>query len=291
MTQLPIARTPHELPAPLAMQEIQFICNLAEYAGNLAANMRASVGIKEKTGPGDLVTDADVALSKLLMNELGARFPNDFFISEEEVLGEGLTSHLNTKNRRTWLIDPIDGTDNYVNGDGQYAVMIGLLLDGKPHFGCVSSPAMGITFYGGPAYGAWYRQLGMKPKSLAAEFPDDLEPPIRLMMGWRDRKNNPWVFNLPGVKIIAAGSVGIKVAKVILDEADLFVHLSGKLKFWDTAGPVAIALGAGMEVGTFETDYLDFPLPEIRHKETVIIGRPGSLEWSRKTLGKQFIVS
>lgn len=290
MTQLPIASTPKETPALLGESEIQFVCSLAEYAGTMAANMRSSVGVHEKSGPGDLVTDADLALSNLLMKELAGRFPNDFLISEEEALAEGIKKHLSSDRQHTWLIDPIDGTDNYVNGDGQYAVMIGLLVDGNPHFGCVHSPAMKVTYYGGPAYGSWCRQPGQKKEPFQHTFPEKMEPPVRLMMGWRDRKTNPWVLNMPGVKIVSAGSVGLKVAKVICDEADLFVHLSGKLKFWDTAGPAAIALGAGLEIGTFETDRLDFPLPEIRHKTTVVMGRPGSLEWARKVLGNRFIV-
>lgn len=270
-------------------QEIQFVCNLAEHAGKLAASMRASVGVHEKTGPHDLVTDADLAISTLLMKELSSRFPKDFFISEEESVAEGIQSHLGLDSQRTWLIDPIDGTDNYVHGDGQYAVMIGLLHNGVPHFGCVSSPAMNTTYFGGPAYGSWCRPYGGKAARFGLDWDENLSSPVRLMMGWRDRKNNPWIFHLSGVKIIAAGSVGLKVAKVIGDEADVFVHLSAKLKFWDTAGPAAIALGAGLEVGTLESDVLDFPLPEIRHKSTVVIGRPGTLEWSRRVLGKQFI--
>lgn len=290
MAHSPIAKSPKESPALLGEQEIQFVCNLAEHAGNLAASMRASVGVHQKTGPHDLVTDADLAVSNLLMRELAGRFPNDFFISEEEALAEGIKKHLGSTVQRTWLIDPIDGTDNYVHGDGQYSVMIGLLVNGIPHFGCVASPAMQMTYYGGPAYGSWCRHQGGKAERFGIDPADPLGTPVRLMMGWRDRRNNPWILNMAGVKIIAAGSVGLKVAKVIADEADVFVHLSGKLKFWDTAGPAAIALGAGLEVGTFDADQLDFPLPEIRHKTTVVMGRPGTLEWSRRILGKQFIV-
>lgn len=241
--------------------------------------MRASVGVHEKAEPHDLVTDADLALSKLLLKELGARFPNDFLISEEEVPQE------NAKNsQRVWYIDPIDGTDNYVSGDGQYSVMIGLLVNGKPHFGCVHSPANGLTYFGGPSYGSWTRRGNIQADDFTADVKEKIESPVRLMMGFRDRKNHPWVQNLSGIKLISSGSVGLKVAKVINNEADVFVHLSGKLKYWDTVGPIAIALAAGLEAGTLASNEVDYPLTEVRHPQSIVIGRPGSLAWAREVI-------
>ena len=267
----------------LAEQEIQYVCNLAEHCGKIAADMRQSVGVREKTEPHDLVTDADMALSEILLTELGKRFPNDFLISEEDV-----PEIIDFESRGIWYLDPIDGTDNYVSGDGQYSVMIGLLVAGKPHFGCVYAPAHGITYFGGPNYGSWVRRKGGKAQAFNPEFKQDMAPPVRLMMGSRDKRNHPWTNNIPGSKLISAGSVGLKVAKVIRDEADLFVHLSGKLKYWDTVGPVAIALAAGLEAGTLDDDEVPYPLAKIQHPQSIIIGRKGSLAWSRASMGERF---
>jgi 3'(2'), 5'-bisphosphate nucleotidase len=266
----------------LTEQEIQFICSLAEHCGKLAADMRASVGVREKTEPHDLVTDADMAVSKLLLKELNRRFPMDFLISEEDIPTDTASEH-----QRIWYLDPIDGTDNYVSGDGQYAVMLGLLVEGKPHFGCVHSPANKVTYYGGPKYGAWKRIPGEDAEEFKVKYQGVMQNPVRLMMGSRDRKNHPWVQNLSGLRLVTSGSVGLKVAKVINDEADLFVHLSGKLKYWDTAGPAAIALAAGLEAGTLEDDDLTFPNSDIRHPLSVVMGRPGSLVWSREVIGSR----
>jgi len=282
MTQQPTASSSTGIPTLLGEQEIQFICNLAEYCGKLAAEMRASVGIHQKTEPHDLVTDADLALSRILLKELGARFPSDFLISEEDVPEE-----LSKKARRIWYIDPIDGTDNYVSGDGQYAVMIGLLVDGEAHFGCVHSPANKVTYYGGEKYGSWERTTGGEAREFKPHFEHDMQPPVRLIMGFRDRKQNPWVQDLPGVRIVSAGSVGLKVAKVINDEADLFVHLCGKLKYWDTVGPIAIALGAGLEAGTLKDDTVTFPPHDVRHPDSIVIGRPGTIAWARKVIAQR----
>jgi 3'(2'), 5'-bisphosphate nucleotidase len=284
MTQLPTESSPAGTPLPLAEQEIQFICKLAEHCGNLAAEMRASVSIHEKDEPQDLVTDADLALSALLVKELSERFAHDLIVSEEAV-PEDLSSNASGRSPRNpgriWYVDPIDGTDNYVKGDGQYSVMLGLLIDGQPHFGCVHSPAHGVTYYGGPVYGSWKRAPNCAGSKFNAGFASKFKPPVRLMMGSRDRRSNPWLQDLSGVEIVSSGSVGLKVAKVIKDEADVFVHLSGKLKYWDTAGPIAIALGAGLEAGTLKEDSVNYPLAEVRHPASVVIGRPGSIAWAR----------
>lgn len=280
---MPNPSSPATGPALLAEQEIQYVCNLAEHCGKIAKDMRQSVGVKEKA-PHDLVTDADLAVSEILLAELGKRFPHDFMVSEEAV-----PEIINFRSRGIWYIDPIDGTDNYVNGDGQYAVMIGLLVGGRPHFGCVYAPAHGVTYYGGPNYGAWVREKGAKSAvEFKPNFQNPMGPPVRLMMGSRDKLAHPWVKNLPGSKLISAGSVGLKVAKVINDEADLFVHLSGKLKYWDTVGPVAIALAAGLEAGTLDYPDVPYPLQEVKHQHSIIIGRKGSLSWSRTEIGSRF---
>jgi 3'-phosphoadenosine 5'-phosphosulfate (PAPS) 3'-phosphatase len=77
----------------------------------------------------------------------------------------------------------------------------------------------------------------------------------------------------------------LKVTKVLEAEADLFVYLSAKMKTWDTAGPVALALGGMLEVGAMESDELCFPNEGVVHASSVIIGRPGSIQWCRVHLG------
>jgi 3'(2'), 5'-bisphosphate nucleotidase len=88
----------------------------------------------------------------------------------------------------------------------------------------------------------------------------------------------------PKVVLVKTGSIGLKVAKVLEKEADIFIHLSGKLKTWDTAGPAAIALGANLDVGRLEQDGLPFDITNVKQECSVIMGRPGALEWSRTYL-------
>ncbi len=265
----------------LSNDDILYIREIARQAGELAVQMRQGVEIREKTGPTDLVTAADIALSELLVDKLRARFPDDLIVSEED------EKHVDSGvHKRVWVVDPIDGTDNYVANDGQYSVMIGLLVDRVVDFGCVYAPASETAYFGGLTYGAWKVTPHSQAKRYEKPAAIEIDATARLMMGFRDRKLNPWVMQHAKVSFVKAGSVGLKVAKILEDEADVFVHFAKKLKVWDTAGPAAIALGGGLEVGTLEQDELHFPLPEVIHDTSVIIARPNGLVWCRRHLSR-----
>ncbi|MGH9550825.1 MAG: 3'(2'),5'-bisphosphate nucleotidase CysQ family protein [Terriglobales bacterium] len=264
----------------LTDDDIGYVSDLVREAGKLAASMREGVFVQDKsdTDPHDKVTEADFALSRLIVSRLSARFPTDVIISEEDA------NHPIVAHTGAWLVDPIDGTDNYISNDGQYAVMIGLIVNSEPVYGWVYAPARDDLYYGGPNCGAW-RVKGTAPAERFQPLRSlNLSDQARVTMGFRDRTSHPWVKEHPQVVLVKAGSIGLKVAKVLEDEADIFVHLSGKLKTWDTAGPTAIALGAGLDVGRLDADGLPFDLSNIRQECSVIIGRPGALSWSRTHL-------
>jgi 3'(2'), 5'-bisphosphate nucleotidase len=263
----------------LIQEDINFVSELVRDAGLLAIELRHGIEISWKSGPNDKVTSADLALSQFLVKKLAERFPNDAIISEEDA------NHArDARNARLWLVDPIDGTDNYIANDGEYSVMIGLIDRQKAVFGWVFAPTADTLFYGGPGYGAFKKHNKETPILLSRRHPLLSDAKARVVIGWRDRKQNPWINELPEVQIIKTGSIGLKVAKVLEDQADLFIHLAGKLKTWDTAGPCAIAIGGNLEVGTLEMDELAFPHDCVVHSGSVIMGCPGSLSWSRSHL-------
>lgn len=268
----------------LTNDDIMFVRTLMEGAGQIAVDMRDSIEIKTKTGPLDQVTSADIRLSEIIVSSLQERYPDDLIISEEDFDGTPteVPSHESSLSGRVWMVDPIDGTNSYIKREGEYSVMIGLLVDGKPVFGFVFAPFWNVMYFGGQGYGAWRQEGTDEARRFDALARLELTEETRLMMGSRDRKRHPWVEELPQVEIVKTGSIGIKVARILEQQADLFVHLSGQLKKWDTAGPVAIALAGGLDVGTMSDDSLEFPSESVLHETPVIIGREGALAWCRK---------
>jgi len=269
----------------LSSKDIESVSRLVEEAGDLAISMREGVHISHKDSFDDKVTGADRALSKLITEHLKSRFPQDCVVSEEDDDQEQPTGqHKKDEGERVWLVDPIDGTQNYIIGDGQYCVMIGLLFDRKPVFGWVYEPHKSVLYFGGPEYGAFRRKKGFQAEAITIPTHFDQSGRARLLMGSRDRKTHSWVSELKTVDLVKTGSIGLKVARILDGEADIFAHLSCKLKTWDTAGPAAIALGAGLDVGGLDNDCILFPLHEVLHDSSIIMGRPGSLTWCRNNL-------
>jgi myo-inositol-1(or 4)-monophosphatase len=121
------------------------IIELAEQAGRIGLayfrDAGAKVGIEEK-GPLDLVTRADREVEAFLLAELARLYPEDGICGEEG-------TRVRPNARRQWVIDPIDGTFNFVRGLDSWAVSIGLYADGRPRFGVIHAPARGETLSGG----------------------------------------------------------------------------------------------------------------------------------------------
>jgi myo-inositol-1(or 4)-monophosphatase len=111
--------------------------DLAREAGALALSMREGIGVDEtKSSPTDVVTAADKAVERLLVDGIRAARPGDGLLGEEGAEDPGTTGV-------RWVVDPIDGTVNYLYGIPQWAVSIGVEVEGETVVGVVFDPAKG----------------------------------------------------------------------------------------------------------------------------------------------------
>lgn len=122
----------------------QRVSEITEAAGKLAMSHFGQLAAKsiDQKGPLDLVTVADRSVEKFIQEQLLAAFPADSIFGEEGASVRGTSG-------RTWVIDPIDGTFNFVRGGSQWAISIGLHAHGQPIWGIVHAPAANITMTGG----------------------------------------------------------------------------------------------------------------------------------------------
>lgn len=129
---------------------LQLARHAARSAGRLIARyQREGVQIeKTKSSSSDIVTEADRAAEALIRRQLRATRPADAIVGEEE---DDQAGHSGLR----WFIDPIDGTVNYAHRLPNYAVSIGVELEGIPHLGVVYNPASGQEFYAVRGAGAW----------------------------------------------------------------------------------------------------------------------------------------
>lgn len=135
-----LARVTAAAPSPSAPALLALATDLATRAGALALSMREGVEVHEtKTTPTDVVTAADRASERLLVEGIRAARPDDAVLGEEGASVEG-TSGVR------WVVDPVDGTVNFLYGIPQWAVSVGVEVDGVTEVGVVVDPAKGETW-------------------------------------------------------------------------------------------------------------------------------------------------
>jgi 3'(2'), 5'-bisphosphate nucleotidase len=190
---------------------------------------------------GEPVTEADQAANELIVARLAAAFPDDAILSEE-LPDDG--SRL--RNRRVWMVDPIDGTSDFINGDTGYAVMIGLCVDGRPVVGVVSQPTSGSTWAGAVGQEAW-KELADGTRTPLQPSTRKEPPGIRLVASKSHRTNDIDLFRkaLGIADELNVGGVGLKIALVAEGSRDLYVYAGRRTKKWDSCAPEAILIAAG----------------------------------------------
>jgi 3'(2'), 5'-bisphosphate nucleotidase len=195
------------------------------------------------------VTVADREASDLILRHLTAAFPDDVILSEE-VPDSGARLQAD----RVWMVDPIDGTRDFIAGDDGFAVMIGLCIDGRPRLGVLAMPANGDLYAGivgaggagSPGTDGWKEAADGTRVPLTTSVL--ARPPgIRLVASKSHRTGNVDAFRRAlGIEDeFNVGSIGVKVALVADARRDLYVYPGSRTKIWDTCGPEAVLLAAG----------------------------------------------
>lgn len=138
--------SPSAASAPFAAETALALAVAAEAAGViLAGSGTGEVREKERA---DLVTDVDVASERLIVGRIRARFPDDAIVAEESAAAAVLAG-------RRWVIDPVDGTTNFVHGHPFVAVSIALVDDDGPAVGVVHAPFLGEVYHAARGGGAF----------------------------------------------------------------------------------------------------------------------------------------
>jgi 3'(2'), 5'-bisphosphate nucleotidase len=175
------------------------------------------------------------------VHRLLAEFPDDGILAEESKDTERRLGK-----QRVWLIDPMDGTKNFIQRDGDFAVQIGLAVAGEVVLGVVYQPDRDILYRAVRGDGSWIEE---KEKPAARmHVSHEVEARNMVLASSRSHRSPRMerVVNLFGFKReVRRGSVGVKVGLITEQEADLYLHLSPSTKQWDTCGPEIILHEAG----------------------------------------------
>jgi 3'(2'), 5'-bisphosphate nucleotidase len=241
---------------PNYQHEIEVATELARAAGAvLLEHYHSPFLIEQKINALDEseeVTAADRESNELIVTRLRQEFPDDGILAEESI-----DTDRRLEKERVWLIDPMDGTKNFIARDGDFAVQIGLAENGEAVAGVVYQPVRDVLYRAARNGGSWIEEKAQPATRMSVS--SRTQPNEMVLASSRSHRGPRMdsVVSAFGFKNeMRRGSVGIKMGLIAEQDADLYFHLSPSTKQWDTCGPEIILVEAGGKV----TDLFGQPL-------------------------------
>ena len=242
-------------------KELETVLSIAREAAEIVRAVYRTAFAVEMKGPNDPVTRADREANTLICARLAEAFPGDPIIAEETPPETAAEARRLVQNDRVFFVDPLDGTREFADRNPEFAVMIGLAIAGRANLGVVVMPESGEALCG---------RAGASPVAFL-EGPDGTRRPLRVtdqrdpgkatMMVSRSHRPHlvePFAKRVGVHRIVACGSVGVKVARVATGEAEIYVHGGSGVKLWDTCGPEAILIAAGGRFSDLDGQPIDY---------------------------------
>ena len=219
-------------------------------AGSAIADMRhqgVTVTLKDNQ---DVLTQADLQANQILQSRLCAAFPDDGWLSEESVDDEK-----RLQCRRVWVVDPIDGTREYIAGVPEYAVSAALVADGTPLLACVFNPETNEMFAAARGRGT---TLNGKP----VQCKQSAHKPLTLLASRSEVRRGEWE-RFAQQNVQPMGSIAYKLALIAAGFADATFSLGPKNE-WDIAAGVLLVSEAGGTVTDKDHQIFVFNRPQVK---------------------------
>lgn len=249
--------------------ELRIAINLARNAGGaILEHYEGPIKVEQKSSADDVepVTQADRIANEMIVTGLKREFPSDGILAEESV---------DTKRRleksRVWMVDPLDGTNGFIDGNGDFAVQIGLAEEGLPILGVVYQPLTGVLYRAVRGKGTWIERPQFPPER-AQTSEKALLSDMRLAASrsHRSPRMNKVVARFGFREEVKRGSVGIKVGLLIEKQCDVYIHLSPRTKQWDTCAPEVILTEAGGRVSDLFGYPLNYNVPDVQNRNGLV---------------------
>jgi myo-inositol-1(or 4)-monophosphatase len=214
---------------------------------------------------GTRVTDVDVAISENIFRALRAKFPEDQMFSEELPEGDG---PIPVTSRFGWVLDPIDGTNNFALGIPYCAISLGIIVHGEPVYGVVYDLGRRVLMHGGPGFGMFD---GERKATVSTE-----KPSLESLGGFHSPSDKKMVPAADAVlshfKIRGLGSATLHLAYVA---AGLFGGaVDFNVKIWDLAAAIPLCRAAGGEVIFINGEQLPMKVFDLKMARIMYVAGP-----------------
>jgi len=215
----------------VTLTPVQTDAELARSVALAAGAVLRGLCVRGACPDAELGDRGDMDANALILRLLHAARPDDFILSEEAA-DDGARCAA----RRVWVVDPLDGTREFRERRDDWAVHIGLSIDGVPVTGAVALPAENRVFVSD--------DLPMMPPPA----------PLRPRMVVSRSRAHPIVVQVAeaiGADLVPMGSAGAKAMAVVRGDAEIYLHAGGQYE-WDNCAPVAVALAAGLHASRID---------------------------------------
>lgn len=222
-------------------RELETAIELARHAGERIRSFHGADVAVERKADDSPVTEADKQANALIVAGLAAAFPGDGLLSEEAPDDGSRLARA-----RVWMVDPLDGTKDFIRGRDGFSVMIGLLDGEAPALGVVYQPVGDKLYFASRGEGAWLSRGGGTPERLRVST---VSEPSQIRMVASKSHRTATIDKVRAELGISdelnVGSVGLKLGLIAEGVRDLYVNPGGHSKLWDACGPEALLVEAG----------------------------------------------
>jgi 3'(2'), 5'-bisphosphate nucleotidase len=227
-----------------------------------------SVDRKDDSSP---VTEADQKAETLILKAIRREITDEYPIVAEESVAAGDVPDI--ADTRFWLVDPLDGTKQFVNRQGEFTVNIALIENGRPLLGVVHAPAIGSTYWGSKL-GAFAVTDAGEPRPIRCRTMPEKGLIAVASRSHRNAETDAFLANYDIAEAISSGS-SIKFCLVAAGRADLYPR-TGRTMEWDTAAGHAVVLFAGGSVTKMDGSELLYGKPGLDNPHFVVKGAPAN---------------
>ena len=244
------------------IEELHPLILLARMAGeNINKYRPDGVDINLKNGDVfDPFTEADVTTDELIRSEIAKLFPDDKVLSEEN------STRPENYSGNVWMIDPLDGTKDFINGFDRYSVMIGQCIDGIPTIGLILNPTTSELFFGKKGHGSWRIDSNGNVSRLAVSSIDNVSSAtlIASRASGEPREMEAYLRSVGFANVIEDSSFGLRAASIGVRNGDVFVCTNNRACKWDVCAPQVILEEAGGKLTNLDGSPIDYTSPSYK---------------------------
>lgn len=224
-------------------------------------NTNFSFEIKKDGGP---VTTADLLSQKAIKEVLDS---SGYYILSEE----GIVDKPKSRNGKMWIVDPLDGTSDFINKMGEFAVLIGLVENGVPCLGIIHQPVTGLYWVAEKGNGAYQSSGGSWEKMSVSEIASFERTRAVMSRHHLSGTEKDFLRHLGIKKFLQKGSCGLKAVEIACGNAGLYFTFTDKINQWDTCAANCLIAEAGGQMTDMQGNDLIYGVEKFNHPNGILV--------------------